>query len=63
MQDSSSRDRKFEGFKAHLDNIVSSRQDWATGGLSQKVGGREDETERRKERHGVEGLESMRVTS
>lgn len=53
MQDSSGRDRKFEEFKAHLGNIVSSRQDWATGGLSQKVwGGREDEKERRRRGRG-----------
>lgn len=48
MQDSSGRDRQFEEFKAHFNNIVSSRQGWATGGLSQKVGGREDEKERRR---------------
>lgn len=43
-----SRDRKSEGLKAHLDNIVSSKQDWAAGGLSQQEGGREDEKERRR---------------
>lgn len=65
MQDSSDRDRKLEEFKAHLGNIVSSRQDWTTGGLSQKVwGGREDEKERRRRgRDGGGGVGRMRVTS